>query len=50
MSQVAIIGILGLCVMCSSSAAAFMMMGGEETTSTTTGPTGPAPLLHPQKV
>ena len=42
MSQVAIIGILGLVVVCSSSVAAALMMGGEETTSTTT-PTGPAP-------
>ena len=49
MSQVAIIGILGLCVMCSSSAAAFMMMGGEKTTSTTMGPTGPAPPSGPPK-
>ena len=36
-----IIGVLGVCVMCSSSvAAAALMMGGEETTNTT-GPTGP---------
>ena len=42
-----IIGLLGLCVMCSSSSAAAMMMGGEETPSTTgpsasTGSTGPS--------
>ena len=46
MSQVAIIGLLGLCVMCSSSSAAMLMMGDEETSNTTgpssTGPTGPS--------
>ena len=31
MSQVAIIGLLGLCVVCSSSSAAALMMGGEDT-------------------
>jgi len=42
MSQVAIIGLLGLCVMCSSSSAAMLMMGDEET-SNTTGPSSTGP-------
>jgi hypothetical protein len=44
MSQVAIIGVLGLMICCSSSSAAMLMMGGDDDTSTT-GPssTGPAP-------
>jgi len=49
-----IIGLLGLCVMCSSSSAAAMMMGGEETPSTTgpsasTGSTGPSAPSGPPK-
>ena len=56
MSQVAIIGILGLVMMCSSSAslAAVLMMGGDEKTTSTTAPTrspgpspGPAPAPTP---
>ena len=42
MSQVAIIGLLGLCVMCSSSSVAMLMMGDEET-SNTTGPSSTGP-------
>jgi len=42
MSQVAIIGLLGLCVVCSSSSAAMLMMGDEET-SNTTGPSSTGP-------
>ena len=49
MSQVAIIGLLGLCVVVcsSSSAAAALMMGGEET-PTTTEPSAPATTPTPQ--
>ena len=41
MSQVAIIGIVGLIICCSSSSSAMLMMGGEEEKTTT--PTGPGP-------
>jgi hypothetical protein len=43
MSQVAIIGILGLMMVCSSSSAAMLMMGGDDEKKTgPTGPTGPS--------
>jgi hypothetical protein len=41
MSQVAIIGVLGLMICCSSSSAAMLMMGGDDDTSSTTGPAPP---------
>jgi hypothetical protein len=46
MSQIAIIGVLGLMICCSSSSAAMLMMGGDDDTSpspgpSSTGPTGP---------
>jgi hypothetical protein len=42
MSQVAIIGVLGLMICCSSSsAAAMLMMGGDDDTSSSTGPAPP---------
>ena len=53
MSQIAIIGILGLMICCSSSSAAMLMMGGDDDTlsspgpsslgPSSLGPTGPAP-------
>ena len=53
MSQVAIIGLLGLCVVCSSSSAAFLMMGGEETPTTPTSPgpsgSGGSDILYDEK-
>jgi len=51
MSQVAIIGLLGLMICCSSSSAAMLMMGGDDDTSPSPGPssTGPAPPSGPPK-
>ncbi|CBI70128.1 hypothetical protein OtV2_129 [Ostreococcus tauri virus 2] len=51
MSQIAIIGVLGLMICCSSSSAAMLMMGGDDDTSSSTGPssTGPAPPSGPPK-
>ena len=46
MSQVAISGLLGLCVVCSSCSSALLMMGGEETSTTPTSP-GPSPPPPP---
>lgn len=50
MSQIAIIGVLGLMI-CSSSSAAMLMMGGDDDTSPSPGPssTGPAPPSGPPK-
>jgi hypothetical protein len=41
MSQVAIIGVLGLMICCSSSSAAMLMMGGDDDTSQSSSTTGP---------
>ena len=49
MSQVAIIGVLGLMICCSSSSA-MLMMGGDEKKTGPTGPTGPAPPPPPEGV
>jgi hypothetical protein len=51
MSQVAIIGVLGLMICCSSSSSAMLMMGGDDTPSST-GPssTGPTPPPAPPVV
>jgi hypothetical protein len=46
MSQVAIIGVLGLLLCSSSSGAAALMMGGDDDTSTT-GPSSPGPAPPP---
>jgi hypothetical protein len=50
MSQIAIIGVLGLMICCSSSSAAMLMMGGDDDTSPSPGPssTGPAPPSGPK--
>jgi len=47
MSQVAIIGVLGLLLCSSSSGAAALMMGGDDDTSTT-GPSSPGPAPPPK--
>jgi hypothetical protein len=47
MSQIAIIGVLGLMICCSSSSSAMLMMGGDDDTSPSPGPSSPAPTPHP---